>query len=780
MQTRVLRLLTFLVVAAALAFPFFLALEKIHEPDCFWHLATGEWILAHGQVPHADAFSSTVPGKPWMDWEWLFQVAIRVVYARGGFDALVVVKAVMVALAALVMFDTSRRNGAQPLLAALAVLAAFVAMQGRLDVQPDVLMFLFTAMTLAMLEAARLGSKDSSRGHHWWLLGLPVVEVIWVNTHGSFLLGLCLVGAYGIVHGIEFAAKKQWRCLGLILAVNVLMFAACLMNPYGWRLIGHVIEQGRSAGPAGMISEWFPTRSLLVEQPNWALWTFWWLFWLTPLTLAARLLVEWRRFPWAHALVVAGMSVLALKANRFTGLYAVATIPILAGAVAAVWQKIVGLERLKGLPASGGAVGDQGFAAAPQMQFAAIFFVGALALFMNWAVISNRWSVHENRATRFGVGVDEQLVPLRAVDVMKKLPPELGLFNTVASGGALIWGLYPEWRVFTDGRANLYGREFVDQYRKALANPLEWEKWIGARGVGVAYIQYGPEDDTVLLQYLAKSPAWQLFYFDHAACIFIRRNALDKLSPQAKALGTAPEQLSQAAAAQSYARRLADEVAAQSSYDRARVLTTIGNFLMTIEEQAAARPLFNEAVALCPGISVAWMRLAELALQENKLDDALAFTTQLLARNPRFYQARLMQAQIRAVKGELDGAVALAEQALRQEPHSARAWFVRAQLWVRQGDQAMAARESRQYDRCYSEAILALRRVLAEGGEDAGVYIFLARMLEKEGRNEEAIQAYEGCLRVWPGTPEDQEPYRRQINFLRGIIGHDKKSSPPP
>jgi tetratricopeptide (TPR) repeat protein len=225
---------------------------------------------------------------------------------------------------------------------------------------------------------------------------------------------------------------------------------------------------------------------------------------------------------------------------------------------------------------------------------------------------------------------------------------------------------------------------------------------------------------------------------------------------------------------------LADEVAAQSSYDRARVLTTIGNFLMTIEEQAAARPLFNEAVALCPGISVAWMRLAELALQENKLDDALAFTTQLLARNPRFYQARLMQAQIRAVKGELDGAVALAEQALRQEPHSARAWFVRAQLWVRQGDQAMAARESRQYDRCYSEAILALRRVLAEGGEDAGVYIFLARMLEKEGRNEEAIQAYEGCLRVWPGTPEDQEPYRRQINFLRGIIGHDKKSSPPP
>ena len=95
----------------------------------------------------------------------------------------------MVALVALVVFDTSRRSGAQPLLAALAVLTAFVAAHERLDVQPDVLMFLFSAMMLAMLEAAR-------RGHFWWLLGLPVVEVIWVNVHGSFPLGLCLAGAY--------------------------------------------------------------------------------------------------------------------------------------------------------------------------------------------------------------------------------------------------------------------------------------------------------------------------------------------------------------------------------------------------------------------------------------------------------------------------------------------------------------------------------------------------------------------------------------------------------
>ena len=274
---------------------------------------------------------------------------------------------------------------------------------------------------------------------------------------------------------------------------------------------------------------------------------------------------------------------------------------------------------------------------------------------------------------------------------------------------------------------------------------------------------FDAEDDTVLLQHLAKSAAWQLFYFDHAACIFLRRSALDRLSPQARAMGTAPECWSQTVAAQSYAHKLANEVADQNPYDRARVLTTIGNFLMTIDERAAARPLFEETVASSPEISVAWMRLAMLALQDKKLDAALQFTNQLLARNPRFYEARLMQVQIRAVQGDLNDAVALAEQVLRQQPHSAKAWFVRAQLWVRQGNRP--------------EAIRALQRLLAEGSEDAGVYIFLARLLESEGRNAEAIQAYENCLRVWPGAPEQREAFRRQIDILRRIEP-GKKSVP--
>ena len=92
MQTKLPKFLTALVVVLALAFPLLLALEKIYESDAFWHLKTGEWILTHAKIPRVDSCSSTIAGKPWLDWEWLFQAVMYVVYAAGGFNALVIAR----------------------------------------------------------------------------------------------------------------------------------------------------------------------------------------------------------------------------------------------------------------------------------------------------------------------------------------------------------------------------------------------------------------------------------------------------------------------------------------------------------------------------------------------------------------------------------------------------------------------------------------------------------------------------------------------------------------
>jgi hypothetical protein len=428
-------------VVLALAFPFLLALEKISESDTFWHLKTGEWIISHGAVPRADPFSATVNGKPWLDWEWLFQVGIYVLYSWGGFNALVVGKAIVVFLTGLVVFlrVSAQRGGSVARGAGNDGGARGGARAAR--------------GPTGCRDAVVCGADDEPAGVRaagqtaYALLWLPVLELVWVNVHGSFLLGIGLMAMYGLVLGIEFALRKEWRCLGLIVGALALSCAACLVNPFGIRLVQHAIEQTRSSSPSGTIGEWQPTRELLLTEPNWALQVFWWLFWLNPAVLVAVLAIKRRAFPWAHALVVAAMSVLALHANRFTALYAVVTAPILAHGLAVLREKFAGKKRSDWGEATAGIV------------------AGITAAFLIFVVVTNRWAIAESRPAKFGVGVDESIVPTRALSVMMKLPPGLNLFNTFLSGGPLIWTGYPQWRPFCDGRANLYGREFVDRYR---------------------------------------------------------------------------------------------------------------------------------------------------------------------------------------------------------------------------------------------------------------------------------------------------------------------------
>jgi Tfp pilus assembly protein PilF len=728
MHGKALKILAVIVVVLALVFPFFLALEKISESDTFWHLKTGEWILSHGAVPHADPFSATASGKEWLDWEWLFQVGIYVLYSLGGFNALVMGKAFIVFLAGSVVFIACRRNGAGVSLAALIMMAAFVASRARLEVRPDVLMLLFAALTISLLEAAR-------RGKPYVLLWLPVLELVWVNVHGSFLLGIGLMAMYALVHGIELALRKEWRSLGLIVGVLALSCVACLLNPFGARLVQHAIEQTRSSSPSGTIGEWQPTRELLLTEPNWALQVFWWMFWLNPAVLVAALLIKRRAFPWAHALVVTAMSVLALDANRFTALYAVVTAPILAHGLAVLRERFAGKKH-------------SSWGEATARIVAAI-----TAAFLIFVVVTNRWAIAESRPAKFGVGVDQSIVPERALSVMMKLPAGLSVFNTFLSGGPLIWTGYPQWRPFCDGRANLYGREFVDRYRLAMYDPAEWEKWMRERSVSVAFLEYGTADDRPLLQYLVNSRVWDLLYFDHAACIFVHQSCWAKLRADKQLKDLKPVHVTDAKAVLVYAHKLADETADNDAYLRARVVATVGNFLMVVGAVDTAKALFEDAIATHPRTSEAWMNLAVIDLDAGNKEQAMELTDKLLAMNPRYFYARLMQAQIKATEGNFDAAVAEAETVLEEQPHSAQAWLLRAQLAARLGDRKTAIR--------------ALQRTISEHVEDSHLYLFLGQLLAADGRTNEAVKAYEKCLEMWRGPSQQREQIEAALTKLR-------------
>jgi hypothetical protein len=59
------------------------AIQPVTDPDFWWHVTTGNWILSHHTVPHTDLFTYTVPTHRWITHEWLSEVLVAVLYAAG-------------------------------------------------------------------------------------------------------------------------------------------------------------------------------------------------------------------------------------------------------------------------------------------------------------------------------------------------------------------------------------------------------------------------------------------------------------------------------------------------------------------------------------------------------------------------------------------------------------------------------------------------------------------------------------------------------------------------
>ena len=137
----------------------------LNDGDCFWHLVAGDWIIAHRMVPHADPFSYSFAGAPWVAHEWLSEVLMAAAFRAEGWSGVVVLAALATAL---VFFQLGRHLGrwlpAGPTL--LLLLLAGACLASNLLARPHVL-------ALPALEAWVAGlfiARSMGRTPPWRLL----------------------------------------------------------------------------------------------------------------------------------------------------------------------------------------------------------------------------------------------------------------------------------------------------------------------------------------------------------------------------------------------------------------------------------------------------------------------------------------------------------------------------------------------------------------------------------------------------------------------------------
>src|SRR5918992_3579861 len=92
-----------LIWALVYSIPAFQAMLPVEDPDLWWHLRTGLWIIEHGHVPMEDPFSSYGMGKTWIAYSWLFELIVYVLYTSLGLVGIVLFTVVMSLLVALTL-----------------------------------------------------------------------------------------------------------------------------------------------------------------------------------------------------------------------------------------------------------------------------------------------------------------------------------------------------------------------------------------------------------------------------------------------------------------------------------------------------------------------------------------------------------------------------------------------------------------------------------------------------------------------------------------------------
>ena len=465
------------VAAALLLFSLTLLSPAIlNDGDTFWHIAAGDWILAHRAVPTVDPFTFSFGGAPWTAHEWLSEVLLALSFLLGGWSGVVVLTAAAVAATIFIFIRRLARDLDGAALLCVAALG-FGLVAGSLLARPHV----FALPALAAWAAGLLSARDRDEAPS---LALLPVMTLWSNLHGSFIFGLALIGPFAL-EAMLAAPPEKWiaSARGWIL-FGLLAVGAALINPLGIEALLFPIRLMGQKSLAG-VGEWRPEAFDHVGPMEIALLALLGFALLRPLRVAP-----------VRLLLLIGLIHLALHHTRHGMLLGLLAPMILARPIA---------EALAKTPET--------HAQEPDAPRRLTHVQAALALALFVALAGVRLALPVARA-------DGPMAPISAVATV---PAELRarpVLNHYDFGGYLIFsGIRP----YVDGRADLFGDAFLDNFdRIAAGNAKALDAAIEKDAI--VWTIFPPS--SAVVRTLDARPGWKRIYADRDAIIHARADAL--------------------------------------------------------------------------------------------------------------------------------------------------------------------------------------------------------------------------------------------------------------
>ena len=500
------------------------------DTDFWWHLKTGELILETGAVPQVDQFTYTDADKPWIDLHWGFQVLLALIYRVGGINLVILVKAATITAAVALAWCAGGRRVPVWLKTALWI-PAVICITGRGYERPEVISQLFLAAWLWIV--IRLPERPKLI---WFL---PAVQLIWVNCHALFVLGLVVGGAY-IVDCIvrEFAGGQfglppvdRWPTGRTIIRAAALAVVGCLANPYFEEglLFPLTLFQKFSVEYefySKFTGEFRAPWMFLQERGLPGLFNIYFLSEVVVFGAAAVsfALLFWKNRRWNlfRALLFAGFSYLAWKMTRNTNIFVIVATVVACENLHEAWGFVP-------------RTAPQEQESRPMRNYP-VWVVAQILVALILLILTNTWVLLTEEGKQFALGER----PNWFIHDAAKFAGQPGFPNMAfiaTNGHASTYSFYngPERKIFMDARLEVVSKPTFEMHNKIMElmakGELEWQQLLyQSSGGEMPVVILDSRFSRAQINLLLITPGWRLVFADRAAAVFLTETQADNLS----------------------------------------------------------------------------------------------------------------------------------------------------------------------------------------------------------------------------------------------------------
>ena len=462
-----------------------LLLRPIGDPDFWWHLKTGKMIVETKSIPIYDDYAFTYTGTPWKAPEWLTEVFMYSLFKLGGVRLVILIFSLL-SIAAIIVAGLRAQKDRNPYWLGFALLLGVILSTPVLWARPQVFLILYASIFVFLLE------KYVQKRNLRYLIPLPIIMLLWVNQHGSFILGIGIIGVFLLASWIDGYSefKKTNKSLKRVVfnrisLTLVTIIALCLLvaliNPSGIKMFLYPFQTMSEPAQQEYIIEW---ASPNFHERTWV-----------PLAIMFLALIAFglrsrNRTSTSNILLCVGFGYLTLLSSRFSALYAIVSIPILTDLLTDTMP-----FRWSGKPNSKIIIPISVLLLTIVITYAILLLIGL-----------------EKKQSEF----DESRYPISAVTFIKEREIQGRIFNSYNWGGYLIWSMYPENKIYIDGRADVFGTDRIRRFVDIYTTKPGWSSALVADNIDYVLI----EPNTYLAYALKDSTNWKCIYEDPVSVFF--------------------------------------------------------------------------------------------------------------------------------------------------------------------------------------------------------------------------------------------------------------------